>query len=314
VIRVVFLGTPAFAVPTLSALLDSPEIEVLAAITQPDRKSGRGHKRLPPPVKVLALDREVPVFQYPSIRKSPEAVSLLKEFKPDVCVVVAFGQILPVGFFDLPALGTLNVHASILPAYRGAAPVIHSLLNGEVESGITIMKIDKGMDTGQILDIQKIQIPITMNAGELELVLSVEGAGLLVNTLIGYSSGEISPVEQDHNLATYAPRIVKDMAQVVWENDAPAIHNRIRAMNPKPGAFTSFRNVEAKIWKSGLVSSSGGKGLPGSIIDISSNSIVVECGNHTLLDLLELQMPNRKKVSAADFVNGNRLEITDTFG
>lgn len=313
-IRVVFLGTPQFAVPTLNALLESSRIEVLAVITQPDRKSGRGQRLLPPPIKKLALKREVPVHQFHSIRKSPEAFSLLQGLKPDACIVVAFGQILPTGFFDFPPLGTLNVHASILPAYRGAAPVIHSLMNGETESGVTIMKIDKGMDTGEILTVEKVQVPIDLTAGQLEDTLSAAGAELLVETLVGYTSGEIKPVEQDHDRATYAPRIQRDMARINWEESGFEIHNRIRALNPRPGAFTLFRDLEVKIWKSKLVERTGRGSSPGTIEDLQEDSVVVGCGRNTLLALQELQMPNRKRVSAGDFANGNRLIISELFG
>jgi len=313
VIRVVFLGTPQFAVPTLTALLDSPEIEVQAVITQPDRRAGRGRKLFPPPVKVLARNQGVPVFQFPSIRKSPEAFSLINRFNPDAGVVVAFGQILPAGFFDRPPLGTLNVHASLLPAYRGAAPIIHSLINGEEETGVTIMKIDEGMDTGPVLNREKISVPEEMTAGELEAILSEQGAALLVNTLIRYASGEIQPVEQDHNRATYAPRIGRKTARIRWEDQARAVHNRIRAMNPRPGAWSLFRGLEVKIWRSGLFPGASTAELPGTIVQVRDGLIEVACGGGTTLGLVELQMPGRKKVSASEFVNGNRLKRGERF-
>lgn len=311
--RTVFLGTPQFAVPTLKALLESPEIEVLAVITQPDQKSGRGQKFLSPPVKVLALENDIPVFQFPSIRKNPDAFSLLDTLAPDVCVVVAFGQILPSGFFDIPPLGTLNVHASVLPAYRGAAPVIHAVLNGEKESGVTIMQIDEGMDTGKILRVEKVNIPIEMTAGELESILARLGAELLVKTLVDYASDKIKPVEQDHGRATYAPRIHKEMGRIDWKDHSWDIHNQIRAFNPRPGAFANFRNAEVKIWRSRFGEGRGGENQPGSIICLKENEIIVQCGSDTTLSLMEFQTPNRKMVSARDFINGNRVTDSDLF-
>jgi methionyl-tRNA formyltransferase len=232
---------------------------------------------------------------------------------PDVCVVVAFGQILPAGFFDIPPLGTLNVHASILPAYRGAAPVIHAVLHGEKESGVTIMKIDEGMDTGEILSFEKVPIPLDMTAGELESILAPLGAELLVRTLIGYASNDIKPVEQDNDRATYAPRIQKDMGRIDWERRSLDLHNQIRAFNPRPGAFATFRNMQVKIWRSRFIEGPSGEHHPGAIVRLEENEILVQCGGNSTLSLLEFQMPNRKKVSARDFINGNRVTDSDLF-
>jgi methionyl-tRNA formyltransferase len=238
----------------------------------------------------------------------------LEELNPDTCVVVAFGQILPREFFDFPPLGTLNVHASILPAYRGAAPIVHTLLNGEKETGVTIMKIDAGMDTGDILSIEKVPVSLETTAGELEDSLALLGSELLVKTLVDYASNKLAPVSQNPDLATYASMISKEMAQIDWENDSMQIHNLIRAMNPRPGAFTSFRNVEVKVWRSHPIQGDEKSNRSGSVVDICNESIIVECGGNSLLALTELQMPNRKRVSAVEFINGNRLEVLERFG
>jgi methionyl-tRNA formyltransferase len=307
------LGTPEFAVPSLDALIQSPQHEVVCLITQPDRKAGRGQQLTPPPTKVLAEKHGVPIFQFQRLRKSPEALTLLGELRPDLCVVVAFGQILEPEFFDLPPHGTLNVHASLLPAYRGAAPIVHAILNGESESGVTIMKIDAGMDTGDVLSEESVQIPENMTAGELEKLLAVKGADLLLRSLDGYLKGSIEPVPQDHDLATYAPRFDKGIAHLDWGVEASRVHNTVRALNPWPGATFKWQGKEVKLWRTRLVAEhlSRGPQPPGSVVEIRRGSFLVRCGNDTVIELGELQLPNRKRVSAKDFLNGCQLKVGD---
>ena len=311
--RVAFLGTPEFAVPSLNALIQSPQHEVVCLITQPDRKAGRGQQLTPPPTKVLAQKHGVPVFQFQRLRKSSEALALLGELSPDLCVVVAFGQILEPEFFDLPPYGTLNVHASLLPAYRGAAPIVHAILNGESESGVTIMKIDAGMDTGDVLSKQSVKIPENMTAGELEALLAVRGADLLLRSMDGYLKGSIEPVPQNHDLATYAPRIDKGIAQLDWDLDASRLHNTVRAMNPWPGATFKWQGQQVKLWRTRLAAQDPSRALrqPGSVIEIRKDVFLVECGNGTAIEMEELQLPNRKRVSAKDFLNGCQLKLGD---
>lgn len=311
--RVAFLGTPEFAVPSLDALIQSPHHEVVCLITQPDRKAGRGQKLTPPPTKILAERYGVPVFQFQSLRKSPEAIAVLKELCPELCVVVAFGQILKPDFFAFPPFGTLNVHASILPSYRGAAPIVHSILNGEAETGVTIMKIDAGMDTGDIVSQQGVSISANMTAGELEAVMAREGAELLLRTLDGYLSGDLKPRSQDHSLATYAPRFDKGIAQLEWSLDASQLHNTVRAMNPWPGATFRWRGEAVKVWRSRLVAEDVSRPShePGSIIELRKDSFLVQCGGNTVIALQELQLPNRSRVGAQDFLNGCQLKTGD---
>lgn len=312
--RILFLGTPDFAVPSLKALVESPEYDVVGVITQPDRKAGRGQKLKPPPVKLHALESGLEVLQFPSLRNNLEAVELLAKLEVDLCVVVAYGQILTPDFFDFPRHGTLNVHASLLPAYRGAAPVVHALLNGEVETGVTIMKIDEGMDTGDILTQIPVAISSEMAAGDLAPLLASEGAKLLVSTIGGYLRGEIAPKRQDDSLATYAPMIKKEHARIDWNSRADAIHNQVRAFNPWPGANCQWQESGLKVWRTrcgdrGRV----GKEPPGTVVAIRSDYFLVRCGDQTSLAVLELQASNRRRVSARDFVNGFQLETGERF-
>jgi len=255
----------------------------------------------------------VPVFQFRSLRKSPEAIAVLEELRPDLCVVVAFGQILEPGFFDFPPHGTLNVHASLLPSYRGAAPIVYSILNGEDKTGVTIMKIDAGMDTGDILSQRGVSISADMTAGELEAVMAREGADLLLRTVDGYLSGDLKPKSQDHSLATYAPRFDKGIAQLEWSLDASQLHNKVRAMNPWPGATFRWRGEEVKVWRTRLLAADRSRPSqdPGLIIEVHEDSFLVQCGGNTMIALEELQLPNRSRVGAKDFLNGCQLKLGD---
>jgi methionyl-tRNA formyltransferase len=300
--RVVFLGTPEFAIPSLKALLTArDQFDLVGVVTQPDRPAGRGQKLNVPPVKQLAERHGVPVFQTHRLRENPEALEFLRSKEPEVNVVVAFGQILPLEFFDFPPLGSLNVHASLLPKYRGAAPVIHALLNGETQNGVTIMKIDEGMDTGDILSQVAVPVSEDMTAGELEPVLARKGAELLVQTIPGYEKGEIRPRSQDHTQVTYAPRIKKEDGRIDWNRTAESIHNLVRGLNPWPAAFATFRRERLKIWRTTKLEQAVASvflgGQSGMVVAVE-NKIIVECGEQTFLSLLELQLPNRKRVSA----------------
>ena len=314
--RVLFLGSPEFAVPSLKALMKSPQYDLVAVITQPDRKAGRGQKLTPPPVKTVATASEIPVFQFPRIRNNAEVQELLADLQPELMVVVAFGQILPPDFFEFSAHGTLNVHASLLPKYRGAAPVAHAILNGERETGITIMRIDEGMDTGDVLSQKRIPIPDGLTTGELESCLAEEGAALLLDTLGGYVQGTVRPVSQNPLEVSYAPLISKKDGRINWEESAIAIHNRVRAMNPWPVASSLFRNQPVKIWRSTVFESSGEIEVgakEGTVVALKKDRVVVQCGSSTYLGLATLQLPNRRRVSAGDFVNGNQLCVGEHF-
>ncbi len=308
-IRTVFLGTPDFSVPTLRALIDDPQVSVEGVFTQPDRPAGRGQHLTPPPVKKVALAAGIPIFQPEKVRANPEAVFRLREMDPDVCVVVAFGQILTADFFALPRYGSINVHASILPSYRGASPIVHSILNGDSETGVTIMRIDAGMDTGDILSIEKVPISLEITAGELETILSREGAELLVPTLKRYVAGDVQPTPQPELGVSVAPRIRKEDGRLDWSKTARQVHDRIRAMNPWPGAVAKWKGEVIKIWCS---SPGQGNGSPGTILGFPPKGVEVACGEGSI-HLSEVQLPNRSRISARDFVNGQQPRIGERF-
>jgi len=317
--RVVFLGTPGFAVPALQALHNwsDPEYQVVGVITQPDRPAGRGQIRTPPAVKVVATELGIPVFQPERLRDNPAAQKFLEETEPLLMVVVAFGTILAPEFFGYPPLGTLNVHASLLPSYRGAAPVVHTLLNGERETGVTIMKVDEGMDTGAIVSQSRLEVGSDTNAAELEEVLAHRGAELLIQTIPNYVAGESQPVAQKGEQASYAPRIGKEEARIDWSWPDLRIHNWVRALNPRPAAKTVFRGKEVKLWRTSRFKEYGQQlddcGSPGAILSLDRRRIIVSCGEATCLSIEEIQMPNRKRLSAVEFINGINPQVGESF-
>ena len=317
VLNVVFLGTPQFAVPSLQALLTSGDFAVTGVFTQPDRRAGRGKKICCPPVKLLAREYDVEVFQPERIRGNEEALATMKRLNPDIAVVAAYGQILPEEFFTVPRLGTVNVHSSLLPAYRGASPIVRAVLNGDQVTGVSIMKIDQGMDTGDILSMKKVPVPPSATAGYMEMQLAAEGAKLLVNTVLEYAGGRIRPVKQDHDQASYAPKLSKKDGTINWGRTASEIHNQIRAMNPWPGCLTLFRDasLEVKIWQSEVSDSKVASGTrPGTICSFDHEGLVVACGSGTSLKVREVQMCGRSRISASDFVNGCGVVTGEVLG
>jgi methionyl-tRNA formyltransferase len=315
VIRVVFLGTPDFALPALQTLLEDKRYQVCGVITQPDRPSGRGQRLAAPPVKLLARQANLPVLQPARLRKDPGVLEFMQAAVPEVGVVVAYGQILPRDFFELPRFGTVNLHASLLPKYRGAAPIAHALLKGESVTGVTIMKIAEGMDTGDILTMLEVPVDVNATTEDLEKVLAREGARLLVRTIPGYISGEIQPQPQDEERATYAPKITKDQARIDWKQPAVVLHNLIRALNPWPVAFARFRGQGIKIWRSRQTAESAPEDArPGQVTEVRPDGIAVACGGASLIILTELQQEGRKRIPARDFANGLKLVVGECFG
>lgn len=317
--RVVFLGTPGFAVPSLRALhsCTEPVCELVGVVTQPDRPAGRGQKLTPSPVKMLATEYGIPVFQPECLRSGDVAQKFVEQVNPHLMIVVAFGQILEPELFSYPPLGTLNVHASLLPKYRGAAPVVHALLNGEHETGVTIMKINEGMDTGAILSQSTVKVGSDTNAAELEKVLAHQGAELLIQTISGYATGAINPVFQNSEQVTYAPRIGKGDVRIDWSWDSLQIHNRVRALNPRPVATTNFRGKTVKIWRTSMVQEKvkdlDGCHSPGVILSLDRQKLLVACGGGCCVLIEELQMPNRRRISAGEFINGMTPEVGEAF-
>lgn len=300
--RVVFLGTPAFAVPTLERLAAAGH-EIATVVTQPDRPRGRGQNAAAPPVKEAAERLGLAMYQPERVRR-PEAVERLRELAPEAMVVVGYGQIIPQTVIDIPRLGILNVHASLLPKYRGAGPIQWAIINGETRTGVTIMRIDAGLDTGDMLLKAETGIGPEENAVELGRRLAAMGADLLIEALEGLADGRIVPEKQDNAQATYAPLLKKEDGVIDWAQPAAAIHNRVRGLQPWPGAYTGFRGQALHIWKS-RVAETQPADTPGTVV--TQRPLVVSCGSGAL-ELVEVQLEGRKRLAAAEFANGQRLK------
>ncbi|GAC1510593.1 MAG: methionyl-tRNA formyltransferase [Steroidobacteraceae bacterium] len=307
--RIVYLGTPQFAVPSLEALITAGH-EVLTVVTQPDRPKGRGHAVAFSPVKECALRYGLPIFQ-PERIKRPEALAHLKALPADIMVVVGYGQILPQALIDSVALGIVNVHASLLPRLRGAAPIQWAIARGERITGVTTMRIDAGLDTGDMLLSADTAIKPEETSVELGERLSYMGAGLLVLTLAGLEDGSVQPEPQDNALATYAPIIRKEDGSIDWKRPAQSIHDLIRAMQPWPVAHTSFRGQSLRIWRS-RVSSTATDLAPGTLV--VDHGLFVAAGGGHLLEILELQAEGRKRLDSAAFLNGHQPAPHEMFG
>jgi methionyl-tRNA formyltransferase len=311
--RLIFLGTPAFAVPTLEAIVAAGH-EVAAVLTQPDRPSGRGQNAAASPVKQAALGLGLTVYQPERVRR-PEALEYLRGIPIEAMVVVGYGQIIPQAAIDLAPLGIINVHASLLPKYRGAAPIQWAIARGETRTGVTTMRIDAGLDTGDMLLKAETEIGPEENAVELGARLAAMGADLLVETLDGLRAGRIVGEKQDHAEATLAPLLKKEDGAIDWSQPAQTIHNRVRGLQPWPGAQTGFRGVPLHVWKTKSPTRGSGadRGARPTGRIVSLKPLVVACGEGDL-ELLEVQLEGRKRISAADFANGQRLTDNDILG
>ena len=303
--RVVFMGTPLFAVPCLRALVQWDRSALTAVISQPDKPQGRGRSVIPTPVKAEAIASGIPVYQPAKVR-SPEAQQLMQELRPDLVVVVAYGQILPRWFLDLPSRGCLNVHASLLPRYRGGAPLQRAVLNGETTTGITLMMMDEGMDTGPILCQTSLEIGPDETSGELAVRASAVGAEFLAAQLPALLEGRFPPRPQDSALATYAPLLKKEEGALRFGLDAAAVHNRIRAMNPWPIASCRLQEQLLLVHRSRLEPVDGAAGPPGRILEVGRDSILVACASGAVR-LTQVQAPSKRVTSAGDFARGTRL-------
>lgn len=309
--RIVFMGTPDFAVASLKALAESGKHEIIGVVTQPDRPKGRGRHMLMTPVKEYALTQGYTVYQ-PLKVKAPEFVQILLGLQPDLIVVAAFGQLLSKEILDLPRYGCINVHASLLPKYRGAAPLHYAILNGEKESGVTIMQMDIGMDTGDMLS--KVSVPIgeEMTMGELHDVLKEQGAQLLLQTIEQIDNGTVKAVKQMEAEATYAKLLQRSMEKIDWNWDAERIHNLIRGFNPDPGAFTILPGGKTmKIWSA--KKTEGTAAVAGTVIAVGKKSFSVACGRGAL-EILEVQPESKKRMSAQVFCNGRGVQQGDVLG
>ena len=304
--RIVFMGTPDFAVGSLQALCESGKHEILAVVTQPDRPKGRGNKLLQTPVKEYAMAQGLTVYQ-PQKVKTPEFVELLHELQPELIVVAAFGQFLSKEILELPKYGCINVHASLLPKYRGAAPIQYAIIKGEKESGVTIMQMDIGMDTGAMLD--KVVVPIAENTtmGELHDALREQGAALLLEVIDKIAAGTAVAEPQDNEQATYATLLDRSMEHIDWSKTAQEVHNLIRGFNPAPSTFTKLPNGKSlKIWGSKMTDKSSAAAA-GTVIETGKHSFFVACGEG-VLEITEVQPESKKRMPAQVFLNGRGVQ------
>lgn len=309
--RVVFMGTPEFAVPTLKVLLEDENIEVVGVFTQPDKPKGRGKKLAMPPVKELALENNLEVFQ-PEKIKTSESVALLKELNPELIIVVAFGQILSKEILDIPKYGCINVHASILPAYRGAAPINWAIIKGEKTSGVTTMFMDVGLDTGDMIYKEYVEISEEDNSSTLHDKLSSAGYTVLKKTIDNLKKGDLPREKQIEEESSYAPIMDKSLGKVNWKNSAEDIYNLVRGVIPWPGAHTTINDDVMKIWGVKKSSKKTDK-APGMIIDVTQEGIYVAT-NDGVVVIDEIQMPNKKRMPVKEYLKGNKIELGIVLG
>jgi methionyl-tRNA formyltransferase len=306
--RTIFMGTPDFACPTLQTLIDRGE-NIVAVITQPDRPKGRGQKLMPPPVKELAENNRIPVYQPLKVR-APEFVEIIRELKPDIIVVVAFGQILPKALLEIPLHGCINVHASLLPRYRGAAPLNWCIVNGETETGVTTMLMDVGLDTGDMLLVRKTPLDENEDIQSLHDRMAVMGAELLAETLDQMTSGGVVPQPQNDADSCYAPMLKKEDGIIDWAADARAIHDLVRGLAVWPGACTAIGEPVLKIFRTML---GNGSGAPGTVLQAAKGNFEVACKSGSLF-LLELQLAGKKRLDSASFLAGYPVPVGTVLG
>jgi methionyl-tRNA formyltransferase len=334
--RVVFMGTPEFAVPVLQALITYPGIEVVGVVTQPDRPVGRKRLLTPTPVKAEAQKHGIPALQPERLRRL-ESVEELRALQPDLIVTAAYGQILPKSVLELPALGCINIHASLLPKYRGGAPIHHAVMNGDAETGVTIMYMAEGMDTGDMISSVKLAIDDLDTTGTLFDRLSEAGAQLLLDTLPDLLAGRVKAVEQNHEAAQYSPNVSREQELIDWNKPALTLWNQVRGLNPRPGAYTLWDGEVLKIWSCAKPNPTNskttnpditnsnptnveaaepgadGKQAPGTVISIGEFGIQVATGEG-LLTITELQPAGKKAMQVAEFVRGGRLTVGTVLG
>ena len=308
VTRVLYLGTPEFSVVPLQALFDN-SYEVCGVFTQPDRPCGRGNRLQASPVKALAAARCVSVYQ-PEKLRSEDNRAIVESLNPDVIVTAAYGQIVPAWMLRLSRLPPINIHASLLPRWRGAAPVARAILNGDKVSGVTTMVMEESLDAGDMLLREEVPICVSATTGELTETLAAVGARLLIKTLEGLQSARITPTPQDEALVTWAQKITKADSQVSWELPAMEMHNRIRALNPWPGALIDFRAEKICLWRS-LPSESTVTTAPGTLLGVVGEALRAACGGGTAIDIFEIQRPGKKRINGREFVSGARLSPGD---
>ena len=302
--KIVFMGTPDFAVPSLEALIEKYGVE--AVFTQPDRPKGRGKKMAFSPVKEVAIRHDIKVFQPEKLKDDREVIEYLKDLKPDFIIVVAFGQILTKEVLDIPKYGCINLHASLLPMYRGAAPLNWVVINGERKSGNTTMLMDVGLDTGDMLLKDEVEITENMTAGELHDILMVRGANLLIETIEGVANGTIKGIKQEGETC-YAKMLSKNTGKISWDKSAIEIHNLIRGLNPWPIAHTTYKGDNMKIYESEVLNENSNK-EPGTILNVNKTGMKVSCNEGVLL-VKKVQFPNGKPLTIEQYINGKDIEV-----
>ena len=295
------MGTPEFAVPSLKKLIDN-NYDVCAVFTKPDKPQGRKMIITPPPVKIFAEEHGIDVYQ-PEKVKSEDTINLIQSLNPDIIIVVAYGKILPKQIIDMPKYGCINVHGSLLPKYRGAAPIQWSIINGDTVTGVTTMYMNEGLDTGDILLQSKLYIEENETSDELKVRMADVGADLLIKTLEELKAGNLKPIPQNSEEATFSPPLDKLNGEIDWHADAQVIHNTVRGCNSWPIAHTRLRGKLFKIYKSKI--STVRSSYPGKIV--STSPLIVGCGNNTSLELIEVQIEGKKRMDASDFARGFRL-------
>ncbi|MEG6522147.1 methionyl-tRNA formyltransferase [Desulfotomaculum sp. 1211_IL3151] len=302
--RIVFMGTPDFAAVSLKALLEAGQ-QVVAVVTQPDKPKGRGKQVQAPPVKVLAEAYDLPVLQPTSVRTN-EFLQIMQEINPECIIVVAYGKILPSELLDLPPKGCINVHASILPYYRGSAPIHWAIINGETETGVTTMYMDKGMDTGDMILKSYLSIGSEDTVGEIHDKLAAQGAELLLETTRLLEQNRTPRTPQNNDLATYAPMLKKENELIQWHTGANKIHNHVRGMNPWPVTYTTWGDKILKIWRTALPPQGNNAAEPGTVLETNSSGILVQAGQGQIL-IKELQLQGSKRMEAEQFLRGKQL-------
>jgi methionyl-tRNA formyltransferase len=307
----VFCGTPQFAVPSLKYLLTQEEFEIAGIFTQPDRPSGRSQEISFSPVKTVALAAGIPVYQPQKIR-APEAEEQLRALAPSVIVIIAYGQIIPARLLSIPEHGWINLHASLLPKYRGAAPINWAIVNGETRTGNTTMRIDAGMDTGEMLLQEELAIGPKETAPEVAARLSEAGAPLMARTLRGLRDGTLTGRAQNHAEASLAPMLKREDGLIDWTQSAQAIFNRMRGFAPWPGTFSEFRGQTCHLWGE-PVSNEVADASPGTLLQLKGG-LRVACEQGSVLQLSSVKLEGRKQVSAAEFANGARLQVGERLG
>lgn len=309
--KTVFFGTPEFAVCTLDALFNSRH-EVLAVVSQPDKPKGRGNKLQPTPVKQAALEKNVPVLQPGKVRKR-EFLTELEKFNADIFVVAAYGQIFPKALLEMPKYGCINVHASLLPKYRGASPISRAIINGDASTGVTIMQMAVDLDTGGMLYSAEIKIEHNDTSGTLHDRLAVLGGKTAVECLGMIEAGTAQRIPQDDCLASYAPMLTKNDGKIDWHKTGSEIANLIRGLNPWPGAYASHNGTVLKFWNAAPLDIGNGGKAAGVIHDISKDGVAVSCGGNSAVLITEIQAPNGKKMPAGEYVKGHSVKAGELF-